>query len=330
MVSRKTEGVATGEFELPDIIDKVGPWLIVPEQGSSVAFRPLFLAGNSGLCDSNRDVRSLQKAAQVFNPTESINSFEPVLNAMAFDPAHSGWQFLKVLYDRYGYLPLPTFEVWRALVRNPAALAMAMFKFEMSVDFLSRIEAEFPFIWELFPILEIKNSADRLEDYLLQEYGGSDFVPELIKKMYQRLGGVIPLYNGNIEQWLNNGSIPKELQMPEDFMQRQVSNWYQDLIRSRSDESWPEFGGSCLKKWDLSQKESPIAFEPEMDYRNGIVYFPVFAASVAARQCRFEEVFVDSTDAIFFLRQVRDFDNQWFVDVYQYSLLRHITNKNKE
>jgi len=330
LVSRKTEGVAIGEFELPDIIDKMGPWLIVPKLGSSVAFRPVFLAGNTSLSDPNRDVRSLQKAVQVFNPRESFNSFEPVLNAMACDPGHSGWQFLKVLYDSYGYLPLPTFEVWRALVRNPSALAMALFKFEMSIDFLSRIEAEFPFIWELFPILEIKNSADRLKHYLLKKGIGEAFVPELIKKMYRRLGDAIPSYNGNIEQWLNDGCIPKEIQMPEEVMKHVVSTWYQDLIRVRSDESWPEFGGKRLKKWCLSQKDSLIAIEPEMDYRNAIVYLPVFSASVAAGQCKFEDVFVDSADAIFFLRQVRDFDNQWFVYAYQYYLLRCVTNKNKE
>jgi hypothetical protein len=331
--SRMTQGVATGEFELPDITDKLGPWLIVPQKNSPVAFRPLFLEGNLEQGEYSGEIRNLQKAALMFNPTSSSNSFDAVLNAMALDPAHSSWQFLRALYDNYGYLPLSTFEVWRALVRIPSALAMAMFKFEMSVDFISRIEAEFPFIWELFPILEIKNAGNKLKSYLIQKGVREDFIPELIKKMYQRLGEAIPSYNGNIQQWLNDGRYPQEVQMPEATMQRVVSSWYQELIRARRDDSWPEFGGSRLKRWCLSQQESPISFEPEMDYRNAVVYLPVFAAAVALGKSKFDDVFVNSTDAIFFLRQVRDFDSQWFDYVYQYSLLRFAANnklKNKE
>jgi len=324
--SRMSQNVATGEFELPGMIDKAGPWLIVPANNSSVTFRPEFLPGNSTPPEPVSEIRNLQKAALMFHPELFPNSFETVLNAMALNPAHSSWQFLRNLYDNFGYLPLSTFEVWRALVRIPAALAMAMFKFEMSVDFISRIETEFPFIWELFPIVEIRNAAERLKHDLLQKGMKEEFVPALIKKMYERFSEAVPSYNGNIRKWLDDGCIPQEAQMPEAVMQHAVSTWYQDLIRARSDDSWPVFGGSCLKRWCLSRQESPISFEPEMDHRNAVVYLPAFAAAVSVGKCKFDDVFVNSAEAVFFLRQVRDFDTQWFYYVYQYSLLRYITN----
>ncbi len=324
--SRMSQGVATGEFELPAIIDKAGPWLIVPAKSSSITFRPKFLPGNSKPLEYLSEIRNLQRAVLKFDPTSPLNSFEPVLNAMASNPAHSSWQFLRNLYDNYGYLPLSTFEVWQTLVRIPAALAMAMFKFEMSVDFISRIETEFPFIWELFPIEEIRKAAESFKHYLLQKGVREEFAPELIKKMYDRLSEAVPSYNGNIKKWLNDGSIPQEAQMPNAVMQHAVSTWYQELIRTRRDDSWPAFGGTRLKRWSLTQEESPISFEPEMDYRNAVVYLPVFAAAVAAGKSNFDDVFVNSTDAVFFLRQVRDFDTQWFYDVYQYSLLRYTAN----
>ncbi|WP_404360505.1 STY4851/ECs_5259 family protein [Methylotuvimicrobium sp. KM1] len=324
--SRMSQGVATGEFELPAIIDRAGPWLIVPAKSSSVTFRPVFIPGNSNPSEPVSEIRNLQRAVLTFDPKSPVNAFEPVLNAMALNPAHSSWQFLKNLYDNYGYLPLSTFEVWRALVRIPAALAMAMFKFEMSVDFISRIETEFPFLWELFPIVEIRNAAERLKHDLLQKGVREEFVPELIKKMYDCFSEAVSSYNGNIKKWLNDGSIPQETQMPNAVMQHAVSTWYQELIRTRRDDSWPAFGGTRLKRWSLTQEESPISFEPEMDYRNAVVYLPVFAAAVAAGKSNFDDVFANSTDAVFFLRQVRDFDNQWFSDMYQYSLLRYTAN----
>ena len=75
---------------------------------------------------------------------------------MANDPAHSGWQFMRSLYDQFGYLPLATFEVWRALVQHPQALAMSLFKFEMSAEYLSRIENEFLFYGSFSPSLRSK------------------------------------------------------------------------------------------------------------------------------------------------------------------------------
>lgn len=324
--SRMSQGVATGEFELPAIIDKAGPWLIVPAKSSSVTFRPVFIPGNSNPSEQISEIRNLQRAVLAFAPTSPLNSFEPVLHAMALDPAHSSWQFLRNLYDNYGYLPLSTFEVWRALVRIPAALAMAMFKFEMSVDFISRIETEFPFIWELFPIVEIRNAAERLKHYLLQKGIREEFVPELIKNMYERLSEAVPSYNGNIRMWLNDGCIAQTAQMPEAAMQSAVSTWYQELIRTRSNDSWPEFGGTRLKRWCLSEQESPLSFEPESGFRNAVVYLPVFAAAVASGKSNFDDVFVNSTDAVFFLRQVRDFDTQWFYDVFQCSLLLYTAN----
>lgn len=138
--SRTSEGVALGDFEIPENLENNGPWLVVPDKNSPVSFRPIFIPGNANSLGSSgseslQEVRTLQKAVTAFDPKSPYNSFTPVLSAMALDAGHSGWQFLRILFDRYGYLPLPTFEVWKALVNHPPALAMAMFKFEMSAVF---------------------------------------------------------------------------------------------------------------------------------------------------------------------------------------------------
>src|SRR5699024_4818016 len=35
--SRKSQGVPTGEFELPALVERNGPWLVVPRPGSAVS-----------------------------------------------------------------------------------------------------------------------------------------------------------------------------------------------------------------------------------------------------------------------------------------------------
>ncbi|HDY5535206.1 TPA: hypothetical protein RQ726_006838, partial [Pseudomonas aeruginosa] len=108
-----------------------------------------------------------------------------------------------------------------------------------------------------------------------------------------------------------------------------LHGWYLELIRERSEAKWPEFGGKRLERWHSSQGCSVIAFRSEMDYRNAVLYLPVFAAAVACGKARFTDAFADGVEAIFFLRQVRDFDSKWFNSIYQYCLLNSVMDMQK-
>ena len=316
--SRMSEGVPIGEYELGSVINKNGPWLVIPKMGEEMAFRPCFIRGEPSLPVDESSIHSLQKATQLFNPQSQVNTITLVLDQMAKEPAHSGWQFMRSLYDQFGYLPLATFEVWRALVQHPRALAMSFFKFEMSAEYLSRIENEFPILWEFFPIFEIKAAAERFVMFLSQKGASEEVCAALIKNMYQRLGIIFPTYADEIEKWLCYGQFPPSI--PEFF----VREWYQELLREHSEAMWPEYGCRRLHSWMMSQKETVIGIYPEADYRYSVAWLPVFAAAVASGKTSFETVFDHKPGAVFFLRQVRDFDSRWFKAIFQYSLLRYV------
>lgn len=218
LASRMSEGVPVGEYELSSIVNKNGPWLVVPKPGEEMAFRPCFIRGESSLPVEESNIRSLQKATQLFNPQAEVNTITRVLGQMANDPAHSGWQFMRSLYDQFGYLPLATFEVWRALVQHPQALAMSLFKFEMSAEYLSRIENEFPILWEFFPIFEIKAASERFKLFLSQKGAPEETQKLLVTNMFQRLGLVFPTYADEIEKWLSNGYLPPSNRPFHDWM----------------------------------------------------------------------------------------------------------------
>jgi len=329
LTPRRSEGVPTGEFELPALIEKSGPWLVVPKSGSTVSFRPLFVAGGWEPSSQTDDAQSLQKAVLIFEHAAPVSSFTSVLNAMSINPMHSGWQFIRALFDSYGYLPLATFEVWKALMANTRALSMALFKFEMAPAFLGRIEAEFPVLWELMPVADI-HKATRQFGSLLKSRGLADEVSQgLLSKMLSRLSEVFPAYGESVQRYLSDQAIGPDISVPRDVFRVIVHGWYLDLLRDRSDATWPEFGGSKLKRWALSQADNVISFTPEMDYRSAVVYLPVFAAAVASGKAFFTDVFEDSGEAVFFLRQVRDFDSNWFNSVYQYCLLNAVINSEE-
>ena len=108
-----------------------------------------------------------------------------------------------------------------------------------------------------------------------------------------------------------------------------IHGWYIQLMRDRSDATWPKYGGKRLERWHNKQSDSVISFRLEMDYRNAVVYLPVFAAAIASGEAQFSDVFEDSVEAIFFLRQVRDFDSSWFNSIYQYCLLNNVMGMHK-
>lgn len=321
LLSRMSEGVPVGEYELSSIVNKNGPWLVVPKPGEEMAFRPCFIRGNPSLLIDESDIRSLQKATKLFNPQAEVNTITLVLNQMANEPAHSGWQFMRSLYDQFGYLPLATFEVWRALVQHPRALAMSLFKFEMSTDYLNRIENEFPILWEFFPIFEIKTAAERFKFYLSQKGAPEEAQATLLKGMFQKLGLVFPTYADEIEKWLNYGQLPPAI--PEFF----IREWYQELLREHSEARWPEYGHKRLHSWMLSQNDAVIGINPDADYRYSVAWLPVFAAAVASGKATYETVFDRKPGAVFFLRQVRDFDSRWFKAIFQCNLLRYVAEK---
>jgi hypothetical protein len=327
--SRVSEGVPTGAFELPSQVEKNGPWLVIPKKESSVSFRPLFIAGSWKPISQSDDVQSLQKAVLTFDYDSPVSSFVCVLDSMAVNPMHSGWQFLRALYEGYGYLPLATFEVWKALVCHRRALAMALFKFEMDLSFLGRIEAEFPVFWEFLPVGETQLAAARFGDFLKGKGVSDEAVVALLSKMLSKLGLAFPAYGESLQRYLSGREVGPEIYVPLPVFRTVLHDWYRELIRERSEDTWPDFGGKRLERWHNSEAGSVISFRPEMDYRNAVVYLPVFAAAVASGKACFSDVFADSAEAIFFLRQVRDFDSKWFNSIYQYCLLNNVMNSHQ-
>lgn len=264
-----------------------------------------------------------------FDHASPVSSFLPVLDAMATNPMHSGWQFLRALYEGYGYLPLATFEVWKTLVGHTRALAMALFKFEMDAKFLGRLEAEFPLFWEFLPIAEIHLAAKRFAAFLKVKGVAEEAVDSLIGRMFSKLGETYPSYGQSVQRFLSGKPVGPEIKVPLAVFKDVLHGWYLELIRERSEAQWPEFGGKRLERWYNSQSDSVIAFRSDMDYRNAVLYLPVFAAAVACGKAQFTDVFTDGVEAIFFLRRVRDFDSKWFNSIYQYCLLNSVMEMHK-
>lgn len=314
LVSRQTEGIATGEYELPSFIQHNGPWLIVPDVTSEVAFRAKFFPG-SRTETSNDEVRSLQKAAQLFHPQHNPGVISDVLLQMSSDLTHSGWTYLRDTYKNYGYLPLSTFEVWRHLVRDSKALAVAVFAFDIDEKFISHIESEFSVFWEFISLEHWKHAASLMKDTLKNIGLSDEILQPMIQKNIAKLGLAIPALANSVVRYLVNDEITSRI--PLESMLQTSEIWFQDLLHQHSeDNQWPTEYGNELKQWCINLNLLPCELKVNVNFQAGVVYLPLFAAAMASGLI--PSVISDNLpkDAIFHLRKLRDFDREWFEPMY--------------
>ncbi|WP_318454131.1 STY4851/ECs_5259 family protein [Photobacterium leiognathi] len=326
LISRQSEGVDTGEYELPALIDKDGPWLIVPDRSSTVSFRAKFFASdNSSLND--HEVKTLQKASQLYHPQYNPDVIAQVLHQMSADWEHSGWQYLKATYKNFGYLPLSTFEVWRHLVRDERALAVAVFVFENDAKFITHLEQELPIFWEFIDIEHWQHAASLMKDILEKKGITGEILKTVIHGHIEKLGQVIPALSDTVVNWLINESKPQS--MPEPLIQMAVDNWYQDLLRVHCEDcQWPIEYGDELKQCCINMPLLPFHLNTNAKYQTGVVYLPLFAAAVASGVVPSLMINQFPKEAIFHLRKLRDFDREWFEPMYR-CFISYFANTNQ-
>ncbi|WP_298444458.1 STY4851/ECs_5259 family protein [uncultured Ferrimonas sp.] len=322
--SRMSEGVETGEYELPSFLHDGGPWLVLPAENSEVSFRARFIPSDKRDSDLS-DINTLQKAARAFNPRDEVTTIEHVIAQMANDWEHSGWSYLEQLWKRYQYLPMSTFEVWRHLVRNPRSLAVALFKFDMDASFIAKLEAQLPVLWEFIP-LQCWLDAKRLFGATLQRLGiGEEMQTLLQANLIDKLAHEIPSLASTGAEYLKLERCNPP--MPSVIMQPLIQDeWYQDLLRVHSeDNNWPNGSGGDSSWLCHALDVLPFDIKVNSYFQNGVVYAPIFAAAVACGRVPTPVLEQFENRVLFDYRKLKDFDREWFEPMFSFTI-SHLQN----
>lgn len=314
--SLTTEGVSTGEFALPSYVTEGGPWLVVPASDSDVLFRAKFIPC-MGEQTNDCDVKTLQKASRLFHPSSNPNVIADVFHQMKTDWGHSGWQYLRDTYKNYGHLPLSTFEVFKYLVRDTKALAVALFQFELNPELISRLESELPVFWQFVPLVDWRHAIQLQISMLEGMCLPAEIVDELMAKQITKLVDAIPALSDEVAIFLETGKLPQLC--PSALMEILVHNeWYQDLLRQNAENnSWPTEFGADLKRWCTQSGLMPFEIKTNAWFHDGVVYLPVFAAAVVTELVPAEVSSTFRDYDLFHLRKLRDFDCAWFEPVFR-------------
>lgn len=317
--SKLSEGVPTGEFELPNFLENGGPWLVIPAKGSEIHFRAKFIPGQPADRD-DLEIKTLQKASIHFHHVLNNHVIDDVLTQMSEKWLHSGWQYLKDIYQNYAYLPLTTFEVWRHLLKNTRALAVALLRLENTETLIPHLERELPIFWEFIPLADWQYAINLMRGTFKNANLPDDVIQQQIEKRMKKIVDAIPVLSAELSAFLlhNESFKPLPAVVMETIIQTEEKSWFQRLLQQHAgDDRWPHEYGR-----ELSHRctDLPMPFELKVNhsYQSGVVFLPAYAAAVATGVISADEVNQLSADAIFHFRKLSDFDREWFEPMYRY------------
>lgn len=314
LLSRHSEGVATGEFELPPCINHDGPWLIVPDRDSHVSFRAKFYPCCA--TDINTDhIDSLQKASMCFHPGTHPHVIADVIAQMAEDFTHSSWQYIDATYKNYGYLPLTTFEVLRALVKNRRALTLAVLRFIHDEQFIAQLTRELSICWELLPLSDWQSALKTMHLSLKKLTIPDERIDAMCIATIDKLVLVIPAFSGVIQDYLKRNILPEN--PPQRSFEALISSRYQFMLQQHAEAvHWPDYYSAEISQICLRSDLLPFELPVFKGYHTGVVYLPLFAAVIASGRLPIEIIDQFPSDFVFHIRKLHDFDLEWFEYLY--------------
>ncbi|MDM7861921.1 STY4851/ECs_5259 family protein [Alteromonas sp. ASW11-36] len=309
LTQRLSNGVPTGVFELPQ--RRVTPKLAVPQKASAVSFRAIFVPPTESAVLSG-EVRSLEKAAQHYHPVHNTDAFTSVLDAMATNLEHSGWRYLDKLLESYGHLPLATFEAWKALAKHKGCLALLPFATKQAVEtVLELLQTQCNVVWELIPLRYWREAIERYRVYL-ENLG---FPEPLVAKYSQDKTVAITGFMSLPELF----SVDSKNKAMYPIL---INTWKDDLLRHSADVKvrWPQHYGTELQRAVLTNFRELASFDVPHEFQSAVMYFPIMAAAVVMGKADWKEHLGSNHVNYFLLRQLLEFDRDWFNPVFQCAL----------
>lgn len=324
-------GVVTGFYALPEALQKDGPWLFYPAENAPITFRPAIHVPDPAACQVSDEtkIRTLHAAARYYHPQHYPHAFDGVLDAMAEDFFHSGWSYMAELKAHYSHLPLSSLESWKHLARHPDAIALAVFRLEITPSFAERLTNELAVIWEVITVAQWQAAVQCYVETLEREFSlPASLLRDKSGERMALLSAQIPIFKDftntlcDVDQPLP-GAPPLQAILP---------GWLNELRAHHNDEEWPTNLSGSLSSWLQQQQDYAWLAElhtPEHTY--AVIFMPVFAACLTAGIVRLDTLPDDEGEFRFGFRVLSDFDRiRWYESVYSATLSSLLHAKGKD
>jgi hypothetical protein len=202
LIQTESSGVPTGLWGFPPEEDAEFDWLIFPEQGSLISFRP-FVLGRSidepseqEADDSTNALERAEESNTQETSEEAVPLTRPIspslsealaetdvrwrthqialaVQELAENFTHPDWALVEAILDQFAHLPLSVLNLWQAFVGNRRAMVALLMRpwgngstRSDAIDFGQRFSREFPFVWESVALNDWIEGARQLKECL--------------------------------------------------------------------------------------------------------------------------------------------------------------------
>ncbi|MBR8842151.1 STY4851/ECs_5259 family protein [Pseudoalteromonas sp. JC3] len=313
LIQKEVGGISLGWYEVTDKMQRTGPWMLVPNADSPNLFRPTFYKGIDTLHCSEQ-IKSIQTAVKCFDPRSPTNTIEDYIKQMEGDFSHPSWNYFLELWKGYSYLPLATFEAWKALVENTRLLTLALFRFEMNEDFLRTLDTEFSILWELIPLEFWNNSVEIFRSSLLNLGLPEAMVEDRLVTLIDRFASVIINVPDALIDLLKGKPLPPQLPV------QIIELWKQDLIREHSESDWPNGLMQIFERDIVEIAELKDMIKYPHFRQCSVALYPVVAAAIASGRLVRPCLPVLDSQVVFEIKKIKSFEPSWFSSVYSFAL----------
>jgi hypothetical protein len=301
------------------------PWIIYPSKDSAIQLRPILWIGTSDETTTSQsplEITTLHSAIMIADSNLRLLVIQKILLKMSVDFEHSGWNYLNNLWNKCSHLPLSSFDVWTVSIIRPEVLAA--FCMKMDKYFIGRLTDELSVVWELISLNDWIEAFSYYRHYLNKLSDEKD-INDLIKMRIDRVAGIS-------ESMMSMAHLLEHFFWGEQNVIREfaaaaaiaigiISKAKEELDRRQANSQWPIFLSSELKKqWkcldDIEQQILDLHELPEHHYST--VVLPVLLAVFCLKGS--PSNLTNNVPFIFKLKQLKEFDETWFNEVFKFSL----------
>jgi hypothetical protein len=254
------------------------------------------------------------------DPAQRAAAISHVMEQMVFDPEHRSWRYLDNLFQKTQHLTMATFDVWRVAIRETGFLAVLLV-----IDaegLINKLEEDLLVVWELVSMSEWERALNIYRQKLVRNLEDEpELVTQLVKKKIQRIEKLTPAM-------ISTGQILRQRLLKETahelnvigfplFLQDRLKEEFQNLLHRQADNNWPSLMSGYIEG---ALSKLPTSYSGLMntfnDFQKPVTYLPWILAWRAIWGD--DDLWPENAAEIFKIRQLREFDEDWFTASYQF------------
>lgn len=325
----------SGHVVIPEEVQSDAPWIIYSSKDSVLLMRPTQLR-IKGMDTQPFKKSDLESAVRIGEEKERYDAIDNVLTEMANDADHKSWETVARLANEYGHLPLSSFDVWKRAIHNHDFMALLVSGYIVLPDgFVDRFALELPFMFEFIPLSSFEKAVEwqseslkarlssvdlpegDLYEFTERKRKGSDWMFESFKYSYLvALNNVVGLLNQELRL-----CQMKMINFNDQLFEAHDSH-YQRLRQTR------EYDGS---RWPIEKElfnlisnsvdQNEPLFNLDEGYRSVVINLPILLGKWVSESN--DNLGKFNSDYVQMIRRVKDFDESWFTNAFNLSLLRY-------